>query len=164
MNQEQYKKWISELPNLSVEQLTNLNSRIKLLFDVAVVERNGKADFGMRLLNALCSVLRKHRVETPSIHTLAKSPVYAASKAKIHDLADFFEGVSKSKLIQDAILAIGIGCLYDDMLSWTGTSISSHTLLRHVHRIPAALNKNYPGYAASGLLPKLVKGNNEFTN
>ena len=164
MTSEQYKKWVSELPSLSAEQLGNLNSRIKLLFDVSVIEHKGKQEFGMRLMHSLCSTLKKHRVETPSVHTLAKSPAYASAKGKVQDLANFFENISKSKLVQDSILNIGVEQLYFEMIAWKGCTIGSHTILRNVHRIPSCLHKAFPGYSNSGMLVKLVKGRNELTN
>ena len=158
MKQEQYKTWIKQLPNLTLEQLTDLNSRIKLLFDVSVKEHSGKSEFGMRLLHALCFVLRKHKVETPTVFTLQKSPAYVNAKPKINDLAIFFESLSKSKLVQDEILKEALSLLYYDCLGWQGVAVSSHTLLRQIHRIPSVLNRNFPGYSSSGLLTKIVKG------
>jgi hypothetical protein len=158
MNQDKYKLWVSELSALTLEQLTDLNSRIKILFDVSVKEHNGKQDFGLRLLSIICVVLRKNKVETPTPYTLQKSQAYVNAKAKIYDLGLFFESLSQSKLVQDAILKEAVALLYADLFNWQGVAISSHTLLNQVHRIPSTLNKHFPGYAESGLLTKLIKG------
>jgi hypothetical protein len=134
--------------------MTDLKARISILG--ATSTTNGKQDFGDRIVAALCSVLRKHNVETPSTLALKKSSAYSASKNKIHDLATFFESISSSKLIQDQVLKTAIELLYFDLLNWKGISVSSHTLLNQMHRLPSTLNRHFPGYAQSGLLTKVI--------
>ena len=112
----------------------------------------------MRVLNAICFVMIKLNVDSPSVSSLQKSAAYASSKSKFDDLEVFFKQISKSKLIQDHILKAAIELLYFDLVNWQGIAISSHTLLRQIHRVPATLNRHFPGYANSGMLTKLVKG------
>ncbi len=156
MNQEQYKTWVGGLVSLTQEQLADLQSRIKILSSTASKETNGKSDFGLRVLQAICDVLRKQGTESPSVHTLKKSSAYVSCNGKMTDLQSFFEGVSKNKLVQDAILKIAIELLYTDLLNWKGVAVSSHTIIKQIHRIPSVLNCHFPGYAQSGLLTKLV--------
>ena len=156
MNPDQYKIWIGDLPKLTPTQVMDLSTRIKLLAQVSVKEYDGKAEFSNRVLQAVCDVLKKLNVETPSPTMLKKSAAYVSSKDKMQDLIPYFEKASKSKMVQDAILRKGIELLYYDLVAWQGISISSHTLLRQIHRIPSTLNKSFPGYADSGLLCKLV--------
>ena len=155
MNQEQYKLWVKELPQLSVGQLSDLSSRIKLLAKTSTKQHIGKQDFGDRVLQSISIIMRK--VDGASAIALRKSAAYASHKQKIEDLSTFFESISKSKLVQDSILRMAIEYLYVDLLEW-GVPVSSHTMLKQMHRIPATLNKHFPGYAQSGLLTKLVKG------
>src|SRR6266436_4768132 len=156
MDIEIYNNWINQLPALTVVQLNDVSTRIKLLDKIITKEHVGKQDVGVRVLQAICDTLKKHKVETPSVTSLRKSNAYVGSKDKVDDLAIFLESISKSKLMQDQILRIGIELLYNDLLTWN-LPISSHILLRQIHRIPATLNRNFPGYAASGLLVKIVK-------
>ena len=156
MNEQEYKNWVAALPSLSATQLNDVSNRLKILSFASTKEFNGKSDFGVRVSEAVCCVLRKIGVECPNPNTLRRSQVYANAKAKFDDLAAFFETISKSKLEQDAVLMTALEQLYNSMIQW-GVPISSNTMLQHIHRIPAALNASFPGYAASGLLLRVVK-------
>lgn len=158
MNAEQFKLWVKELSQLSVGQLNDLSTRIKLLSKSATNDHTGKQEFGDRVLQAICIVVKKANAETPSPATLKKSSAFIHSKNKLDDLQTYFETISKQRLVQDSILKVGIELLLYDLLQWQGIAISSHTLLKQIHRIPSVLNKSFPGYHASGLLTKIVKG------
>lgn len=156
MNEHQYQEWIKQLTQLSNPQINDLSNRIKLLSFASTKEFNGKSDFGVRVSEAICKVMRGRGIECPSPNTLRKSTAYSASKAKFEDLAAFFDKVSSQRIVQDAILIEAVNLLYDDLLQWQGISISSHTILQQCHRIPATLHKSFPGYGAE-LLSKIVK-------
>lgn len=157
MDQDQYKLWVGSLPMLTAAQVSDLSTRIKLLGKTSAKAHTGKQEFGARALQAICDVLKKNNVEAPSVFVLQKSSAYVAAKPKFDDLSVFFEGISKSKLVQDSILRTSIELLYFDLVQWQGVSISSHTILKQIHRIPATLNRSFPGYAAEGLLILIVK-------
>ena len=156
MNPNKYKQWVADLSLLTQEQLVDLSARIKMLSNANNTEPSGKQDFGSRVLQAVIAVFRKNRTELPSIVTLRKSPAYKSAKDKIQDLQAFIEPLSKSRLAQDQILKEGIFLLYNDLCQWKGAAISSHLVISQIHRVPASLNKAFPGYAASGLLEKIV--------
>lgn len=161
MSPEQYQQWVKELPQLSVGQLSELSTRIKLLSKTATNEHTGKQEFGDRVLQAVCDVMKRNNLETPHPVTLKKSSAYVNAKAKIEDLSTYFEKISHLKLVQDSILKVAIELLLFDMLQWQGVAVSSHSLLKQAHRIPSMLNRAFPGYAQSGFLTKIVKGANE---
>jgi hypothetical protein len=154
----EYKLWVSKLSSLTSAQRDDLLTRVKLLSKTSSKEHVGKQEFGDRVLNTICNVMRKNNVETPNPATLRKSAAYVSSKNKLEDLQTFFESISKSKLVQDAILRESAQLLYHDLLQWQNIAISSHTLLKQIHRIHATLNRHFPGYLQSGLLTKIIKG------
>jgi hypothetical protein len=156
VNESEYKLWTSRLSLLTSAQRSDAAVRLQLLGNQK--ENNGKQEFGNRLLQVICDVMKKNNVEIPNPNTLRKSAAYVSARDKINDLSIFFESISKSKLVQDSILREGVQLLYNDLLQWQNIAISSHTLLKQCHRVPSTLNKNYPGYAASGLLTKIVRG------
>lgn len=154
MNKPEFQQWVKELPNLTKDQASEVLSRIKLLG--VSKEYDGKEDFGTRVLQAIKTVLLKNNIENPSIYTLKKSVAYVNAKGKMEDLSAFFDNISKSRMVQDAILREAISLLYYDLVNMN-VSISSHTILNHIHRIPATLNRHFPGYTMSGLLTKIVQ-------
>ena len=158
MNDKEYKNWISSLPLLTAQQLDNLSTRIKLLDKSSTKTHVGKQEFGLRVLQAICDTMNKDRVETPTVGTLRRSQAYVAAKLKMQDLQTFFELLSPSKIIQDVALKIAVGLLYDNLLTWKGVAVSSHLLLKQIHRLPSVLNQAFPGHANSGLLAKIIKG------
>ena len=156
MDQEKYRLWVGELSQLTTAQLADLSVRMKLLAGSAHKEHDGKSEFGLRVLQAICDTMRKNNVEAASVHVLKNSTAYKTANGKLDDLAAFFNKVSSSRLIQDAVLKTGTDLLYLDLSNWN-VAVSSHTMFRQVHRIPAILNHNFPGYSSSGLLAKIVK-------
>jgi len=155
LDKVQYQEWVKSLSALSPSQLNDLSARLKIL---APKEHDGKSDFGIRVLQAICDVLSKNNVEVCTIHTLRRSSAFVQSKDKIKDLGTYFEQIDKSRLVQDAILRQAIDLLYHDLVQWKGIAISSHTLLRHIHRIPSVLNRNFPGYGPQLLVKIVGKG------
>ena len=139
----EYQEWVKSLSVLSASQLSDLSARLKIL---TPKEFDGKSDFGIRVLQAICDVMTKNNVEVCNIHTLRKSSAFVQSKDKIKDLGTYFEQIDKTRLVQDAILHQAIDLLYHDLVQWKGVAISSHLVLKQIHRIPATLNKAFPGY------------------
>ena len=157
MDQNQYKIWVAQLHTLDAMQLRDISSRINLLSKSSTKAHDGKQEFGIRVLEAISSVMKKNNADAASVTTLRKSAAYASAREKVQDLQIYFEKISKSKLVQDQVLKESVGLLYYDLLSWQGVAVSCHTLLQQIHRIPAVLNRAFPNYAASGLLSKIVK-------
>lgn len=148
---------MARVPELDQTQSAALLARLKILSGGDQRPASGKSDFGARVCSAICHVLNKQGVDFVSPHVLQRSAAYGHAKDKFADLAKFFEGVSDKKLGQDQILREGIELLYRDLLHWK-VAISPHTLLQQIHRVPATLSRHYPGYAESGLLHMLIKG------
>jgi hypothetical protein len=66
-------------------------------------------------------------------------------------------GAPKAKLAQQrAILSIAIRLLHQDLAEMK-VAISPSTLARNLHRIPAVLDKAYPGYARFGALASILR-------
>lgn len=158
MDDKQYQGWILSLTELSQAQLNDVSNRLKILSFVVTKEFNGKSDFGVRVSEAICNTFKRLGVECPSPHTLRKGAAYASAKDKFDDLATFFEKISQNKLVQDRALVIAIEGLYVSLQDWN-ISVSSYTILQQIHRLPSVLNQSFPGYAASGLLHKIVRVN-----
>lgn len=154
MTELEYAKWVRGLSDLSPLQLADLNKRLKLLGPTSIDD-----SFGSRFLGALKDVLLKLNGEIINPIRLAKGATFAKNKDKLAQLQVFIEATSQRRIVQDQILRIGLEKLYKDLVEWGEFAISSSTLISHLHRIPATLDKHFPGYAAAGMLEILVVRN-----
>ena len=157
MDDTDFRLWVAQIPSLNHTQTKELLARVKILSGTGPASGVGKSEFGPRVCASICHVMRKHGVDLASPHVLQRSSAYASAKDKIVDLASYFESISSKRIIQDQILKLAIDLLYVDLLNWQKVAISPHTMLQQIHRIPATLNRYFPGYAQSGLLSALVK-------
>lgn len=155
MSDEIYNKLLLTLPSLTPQQRSVVTQRLKLLETFSPNERNGnngKRDNDVRVLESICTVLARIGVEYPSVDVLRKSSSFAAFQRKLPDLFKFLSRVGPARLAQDALLKIGLQLLYYDIVSFKDATVSAHTLMSHIHRVPAVINRAFPGYASSGLL------------
>lgn len=60
-----------------------------------------------------------------------------------------------SALHERALLRVGVRLLYEDIRRM-GQAVSLRTLMAQIHRVPAVIDAAFPGYAASGLLHKIL--------
>jgi hypothetical protein len=149
-----YHQWIVQLPVLTSEQLNDVRTRIGLLKSHPAAGASGARDFSDIVLEAITDVTRKLNIETASFTRLKKNAAYGPYKAKANDLKKTFAGMTRVQ--QTSILNMAVELLYNDMLEW-GIAVSAVTLMRHIHRLPATINKHFPGYIQSGLLLKLIR-------
>ena len=160
MTTDSFNQIVAALPTLSTKQRSSLLERLKLLQTISTNEKtnsSGKRDIDSRVLTVLCNVLRDLGVEYPSLDVLRKSSSYPAFSKKLPDLIEFLSHVGSERIAQDALLKIGLELLYWDMVNWQGVVVSAVTLMSHIHRIPATLNRHFPHYASSGLLKMIVR-------
>jgi hypothetical protein len=82
--------------------------------------------------------------------------VFPSFKGKCPALIEYLEAAGiKSKTQQWAVLMEGFRILYQDLTA-IGLATDASMLMRHVHRLPALLNKEYPGYAELQVLHKVI--------
>lgn len=69
----------------------------------------------------------------------------------------YFTKAGLDKIQRRALFQIGLKLLYDNLTAM-GIPVTSVTMMHHVHRVPAMINQQLPGYAESGLLHLVVGG------
>lgn len=106
-------------------------------------------------LDALCEVLSSQGVEHVSKTVLLRSQNIRTFRTKLPAVFKYLDGIV-SRVERRAILILAFRLLYDDLLA-QNIPISSGVMIQHVHRLPAVLNKHFPGYAQSGVLRMLVR-------
>ena len=109
------------------------------------------------VLHAICDFMRQNGLENPPIASLTKSPQYHAFALKCPQVISYLG--SLSKLERETLLFIGIGVRYDNLCEM-GVVVTARTLMSHIHRLPGALNRSFPGYAKSGYLKLIVRKKN----
>ena len=160
MTDNNFNKIVQSLPTLSATERGSLLERLKLLQSISSPKEaatNGKRDIESRVLTIVCNTLRELGVEYPSLDVLRKSSAYPSFQRKLPDLLEFLSHVSDSRVQQDALLKIALELLYNDMVNWQDAVISAHTLMSHIHRIPATVNRHFPGYSSSGMLSWIIR-------
>ena len=81
--------------------------------------------------------------------------------AKAERLAKFLKGQHRDRRVQDGILRIGVQLLirhFQRYAEETGSFIlGPEVIARNIAKIPARLDREFPGYGACGMLHLLVK-------
>jgi hypothetical protein len=154
---------ILALKPLTLSELEELEKRIRALrFGApgAMSETDDHVSGGDLIIQTICDTLNGLGVDRTQAPTLKRSKYYPAMKAKAPDILSFIRGQAGTRNQQRALLALGINLLYENMTK-VGLPVSAMLLMGHIHRLPSIFNQNFPGYARSGFLGMLVKGDTD---
>lgn len=106
------------------------------------------------VLRAICDFMTYSGLETPPFGALCRSPLYRAFNDKCPALGLFIGECNRIE--RQALLVVGIELLYKN-LAQIGIAVSARTLMSHIHRVPAVINKSFPLYAQNGMLRMIVR-------
>lgn len=79
-----------------------------------------------------------------------------ALRAALSDLMKFLAQAHPRRAGQRMVLDLGIGLLYDNLIE-LGVPPTASVMLAQIHRVPALIDRAFPGYAGAGLLRMLVR-------
>lgn len=152
---------VALLPQLSAGELEELRKRITALLSIGVGVRHDRGASKETInetlvLRAIVDTLAGLGVEHTSEAMLRTSSEMPAFRKKLPGLLAYLDGVEESYIHRKALLGLAVKLLYDDM-SHQGIPVSARVVVRHLHRIPAVLNRHFPGYAQSGLLRYIIR-------
>ncbi|HKU52519.1 MAG TPA: hypothetical protein VJQ25_08630, partial [Nitrospira sp.] len=98
-------------------------------------------------------------------HTMARLGGCGPQKCSSQDLVNFksilpailtfLKQAGSRRVQQQRLLSIAVELLYQD-LGQQNIPASLVTVIRHIHRLPAVMDRNFPQYAMNGLLGLLV--------
>jgi len=143
------------LPQLTHEQLTRLIARARALLQLST-DRDEEVESGeVMVVDAIARTLTGMGVECPHAGMLMRA-VDAKFRRKLPGLLTYLRNAHPQRQGQLTVLNMGIELLYKDMTN-AGYPVTARTLMGHVHRLPAAINRAFPGYARGGRLPWLVR-------
>lgn len=154
-----------QMHDLSIEELDQLINRAKAMRSLAgnggnnapsgVIRDNSDLAFVLKCASETAQQLGADQSAYFQLHKAANnSPVL---REKISSIMIFLRqqaGVEKAR--QYALLCVGMRLLYKDMTE-AGYPVSARTILAHIHRLPAIMNKNFPGYAYAGMLHLVIR-------
>ena len=145
---------LAALPQLPADDLLQIEQRCKALRSLGggslrLVSAPGVAELADcpgsdtdadLVLHAVAAQLRRSGAEFASVPVLRRS-TNGLFRTKAGEVMEFIRhgGVTR-RVEQAAVIAIAVELLYDNMTQM-GIMVSARTLLAHVHRLPAALNR-----------------------
>lgn len=159
MTDDKYAKAIRAIKGMSTQDLIKLRSYISGLIaqgpSVAdrVVTSLSHDDW---IIQGLADYMRSAGMPPVKVETMIRSPQYSAFKDKSEAVIEYLSRVG-DKNAQRALLLLGLKLMHKRM-SERRISISYLTFMTWIHRLPGAINREFPGYMESGLLPLIIRG------
>jgi hypothetical protein len=110
------------------------------------------------VLQGIADYCRDAGMPPVKMETMLTSNGYAAYKVKADDVKVYLAKVG-NKNEQRALLRIGLAMLHKTM-SYKRMTISYLTFMQHIHRMPGAINREFPGYMEAGIIHMIIRGEN----
>lgn len=107
------------------------------------------------VLEVLAEFLKARGIEHTSVALMIKSSGYTAYKERISGVCEWLAKQHLSKNQRRQLLHYGFGCMYDN-LRGMGIPIGSRMMMQSISFLPVVMEKEFPGYAALGLLKHVV--------
>jgi hypothetical protein len=108
------------------------------------------------VLSEIAALLRDQGVEFASVPMLKRVTNFKSFAEKVPATMKFFRGVTTNRTKLRALIRISISLLYKDLIKMN-MAATTRTLMSHWHRVPAVMDKNFPGYARAGHLGLLFQ-------
>lgn len=148
------------LPHLSAFELDQLHERIKALKHMG---GNGNSNEATKVagdldivLDVIVRVMRRNGHDYSNAKMLQRSRNYNAFTQKVPALMEYLKAATGNRLEQCGILEISVRLLCHEIKHWE-VPITDQLVMVNIDRIPAVINKHFPGYAKHGMLKMLVK-------
>lgn len=148
---------VVRLPTLTPAELEMLRARISVLLSLSsghVVREEGND--AKWVLQSILDVLSAIGVEHVGVAALLRSPDYRAFSHKVPEVLRYLAKSNLQKNELHAAMRVGIELLYRNLVQ-IGVTTTSRTIMQHFHRVPAVLNKAFPGYGEAGMLGWIVR-------
>lgn len=147
------------LPRLSKQDLEQLRGRISFLLGSSAPSADtalGDPDCEL-VLDAILAIIRSAGGGSVPVVMLKRSSQYREFKKKVPVVLDAFRRQKDMSAVKlRALVRVSMQLLQQD-LQQIGIAVTARTLMSHVHRLPAVLDKNFPGYLHAGLISVVVR-------
>jgi hypothetical protein len=161
-----YDQVVAALPLLTSEERGKIAERLKMLNALAPgkslvsspdsLDQPSAGGIAEELLDAICATVLQTSGEKIAPFGLRRAPQFRSFKEKAQALEGFLHKHALTRSERRALLHIAIGLLYD-VIREEGHPAAARTIMAQVHRLPAVLDWQFPGYAAAGCLRLIVK-------
>jgi hypothetical protein len=158
------KEIIRELPKLSQTDLHLLSIRISALKSIGLPQVRQDFD-DMAILDCIQKTMSSGRIDFSSLYDLKYSSQYRTFSRKVPALMDYLSKITLVTPVQEcgskrmkkyAATMLGVLLLAENMKELS-LPVSSRLVMAQIHRIPAVINKAFPGYAQSGMLHLILR-------
>jgi hypothetical protein len=144
---------LSKLKYLMPEELTKLKAHVTALSNTSSATTS-ESDVDIVLKVLYKTILELGSASLPP--SVLKKQVDKAIQEKINLVMEWLRRQTQQRVEIEGLLSIGIVGLYEDLVRWQ-IPPTPRTLLKNIHRIPAKMEVQFPGYASSGILHIIVK-------
>lgn len=155
-----FKEIAGLVATLSLTDQAKLASAIKarLALGETNQERTGRVhrseipDDVLFVLASIAEDMRKHGADFTTPDVLYATAGITAFRAKVPAILEFIGKHANTDVRRRALLKMGIELLRVDLEDNMQRACTSILMMAHAHRIPAMINRAFPGYARNGLL------------
>ena len=148
---------LERLPALSKAEMQQVKARVTVLSQGPSGQVNHADTDVLLVLSVIQAVMFSRGADMTTVAGLQRAAQYRSMADKVPALVGYLHRAGiKDRIEVRAILSIAVDLLYRD-LTQMGLTTSSRTIMQHLHRIPAVLNKQFPGYAKMGWLGMLLR-------
>lgn len=146
------KEIIASLPRLSPEERSQVAAAAKALASNAPLKA-GKGEF---VLQCIVATAEMQGLELRPPESLRRSTSYVGFTDKAVKLETWLANAVDDRTAQRALLMLGLRLLVENIRDMN-LNVGSSMLMRHIHRLPAVMDRHFPGYYEAGVLGMIVK-------
>ena len=108
------------------------------------------------MLEAIIAVARASGLEFAIMQQLKRSAGYAAFRTKVQELDEYLKPFKANRIELRAFLELAVDLLFKNLADM-GVAVSARTAMSHIHRLPAVVDKAFPGYYRAGMMKWIIK-------
>jgi hypothetical protein len=116
-------------------------------------------DIAVEFLHAIARTLQSRNLDYTQPGSMQKVQAFASYRSKLVNdgIADWLNAVvKKNRVARSGLLTLLASLLCDDLIE-KGRPVHARAMMLHAHRIPAVLNRAFPGYAQFGMLHLIIR-------
>ena len=101
------------------------------------------------MLDMICGYCRRNALDFRPPERLRASPLFKQFEEKTPAVMRYMRSFCRTKLQMNTVLYM----VFDEMRSFSDGILNATTIMAKIHMVPAVLDRMFPGYVQSGLMP-----------